>query len=251
MNNQNPLIPQGSLLEQKDKGRARVRIAVLFVLAVHGIVMLTLLMQGCRRDEGVPPSGEPTNAPPTFVEPSNAPPVVEPAPAAPPSSPPAAVVEPTAPPVPLPAAPSAQEYTVAKGDSFTSIGKKFGVTAKEIADANPGVDSTKLKIGSKLHIPAVTKPAAPAAAGAAPGEPSNGSQLYTVKSGDTLSRIATQHGTTLKALRAANSLKTDRITVGQKLKIPGKAAAAASATPVEPAPAGATSTPPVPAPVPQ
>ena len=34
MNNQNPLIPQGSVLEQKNKGRARVKIAVFFVLAI-------------------------------------------------------------------------------------------------------------------------------------------------------------------------------------------------------------------------
>ena len=47
MNNQNPLIPQGSALEQKNKGRARVKIAVFFVLAVHGIGLMALLMQGC------------------------------------------------------------------------------------------------------------------------------------------------------------------------------------------------------------
>src|SRR5881296_3269664 len=50
MNNQSPLIPQGSLVEQKNKGRARFKIAVFFVLAVHGIGLLALLMQGCRRE---------------------------------------------------------------------------------------------------------------------------------------------------------------------------------------------------------
>jgi LysM repeat protein len=51
-------------------------------------------------------------------------------------------------------------------------------------------------------------------------------KTYTVKSGDTLSKIATQQGVSVKALRSANNLKTDRIKVGQKLKIPVKAAAA-------------------------
>src|ERR1051325_4169510 len=53
MNNQSPLVPQGSMLEQntKNKGRARVKIAVFFVLAVHGVGLLALLMQGCRRDD--------------------------------------------------------------------------------------------------------------------------------------------------------------------------------------------------------
>ena len=45
MNNQNPLIPQGSALEQKNKGRARMKIAVFFVLAIHGIGLMALLMQ--------------------------------------------------------------------------------------------------------------------------------------------------------------------------------------------------------------
>ena len=61
--------------------------------------------------------------------------------------------------------------------------------------------------------------------GTAPSE-----QVYTVKSGDSLTRIAGQFGLKVKALRAANSLKTDKIRVGQKLKIPAKSATT-SATP--------------------
>ena len=60
-----------------------------------------------------------------------------------------------------------------------------------------------------------------------------------MKSGDNLTKIAAQHGTSVKALRAANGLKTDSIKVGQKLKIPAKAASApvtAPATPAEPVP---------------
>jgi LysM repeat protein len=44
--------------------------------------------------------------------------------------------------------------------------------------------------------------------------------IYVVKSGDSLTRIAKAHGTTVKALKAANGLKSDRIVVGAKLKIP-------------------------------
>ena len=44
--------------------------------------------------------------------------------------------------------------------------------------------------------------------------------VYVVKSGDTLSRIAKVHGTTVKAIKAANNLTNDRIVVGSKLKIP-------------------------------
>jgi len=41
--------------------------------------------------------------------------------------------------------------------------------------------------------------------------------IYVVKSGDTLSRIAKTHGISVKALKTANHLKSDRIVVGEKL----------------------------------
>ncbi len=49
---------------------------------------------------------------------------------------------------------------------------------------------------------------------------STGAAVYLVKSGDTLSHIAKTHGITVAALKSANALDTDRITVGEKLKIP-------------------------------
>ena len=65
-----------------------------------------------------------------------------------------------------------------------------------------------------------------------------------MKSGDALEKIARNNGTTVKALKALNNLKTDRINVGQKLKLPAKAEAASAAaapfsepTPVAAAPA--------------
>ena len=229
MNEQSPLVPQGSLVEQKNKGRARVKIAVFFVLAVHGIGLLALLMQGCQKEPTGNTQTEATNspAPPVFVETTNPPPTTNQA-AAP-------LVQPQTPENVTPQAPLAgtiaQDYKVTKGDNFTTIGRKFGVTVKEIAAANPGVESSKLQVGETLHIPAPTKAAVttatpttqPAANGSA-----NGEQLYSVVSGDNLTKIATKYGTTVKALRSANSLTTDSIKVGQKLKIPVKATASTS-----------------------
>ena len=60
----------------------------------------------------------------------------------------------------------------------------------------------------------------------------NSAAVHTVKAGETLTRIAHQHGTSIKAIRAANNLKTDRLFVGQKLKLPaGQASSASSETP--------------------
>jgi len=128
---------------------------------------------------------------------------------------------------------SGAEYVVVKGDSLAKIAKKNGVTLKALQAANPGVAPTKLKIGQKLSIPAggsaSTTSAAPSAA---VGGDTTGA-TYTVKSGDTLTKIAKKNGTTVKAIEAANGLSTTKIKVGQKLKIPSKGEAAA---PVAPAP---------------
>ena len=46
---------------------------------------------------------------------------------------------------------------------------------------------------------------------------------YTVKSGDSLSKIASRYrGVTVNDIKAANGLKSDAIRAGQKLKIPQK-----------------------------
>jgi LysM repeat protein len=63
---------------------------------------------------------------------------------------------------------------------------------------------------------ALEKTAAPVASGSS----STGGAVYLVKSGDSLTRIAKTHGTTVKALRAANRLTSDHIVVGEKLNIP-------------------------------
>src|ERR1039458_1462048 len=238
MNTQNSLIPQGSALEQKTKGRARVKVAVFFVLAIHGIgLMAFLLMQGCGQSKEAAAPTEPavTNTPP-LVRDTNPPPVTT-------STPPVVVTAPVMPietPVPPVIPAGATEYAIVKGDTFGTLAKKFHVSAKAIADANPGVEPTKLKIGQKIHIPTPAASSTPAVTGTAPVESAtaSGEPTYTVKSGDNLTKIAVHLGTTLKALRAANGLKTDSIKVGQKLKIPAKASApvAVPTAPLEPAP---------------
>jgi LysM repeat protein len=245
MNKSNPFVPKGSLLEQQSKRRSHMKLCVLCVL-VAGVVGLTaMLIQGCKREQQV----ETTPPPPdtnTVVADTNPPPMVA---SNPPVAPPPVVA-----PAPAPAPEAAgTEYVVVKGDSFAKIAKKNGVSVKAIEAANPGVAPTKLKVGQKLSIPATSgSAAAPATAGAqASTGSSTGEEAYTVKSGDTLTKIAKAHGTTVKAIRAENSLTTDHIKVGQKLKIPAKVEAAASApAPVvpAPAPAPAPSTTPAPAP---
>jgi LysM repeat protein len=233
MNNPNPFVPKGSLLEQQSKRRSRMKLGVLCVLVVGAAGLMGMLIQGCKREQISEPTPPPVDTNTVVVD-TNAPSVEA-------SNPPVAVPPVVAPaPAPVPEV-AGTEYVVVKGDSFAKIAKKHGVSVKAIEAANPGVAPTKLKVGQKLSIPASAGgAAAPAVTGgpAATGS-SMGEEAYTVKSGDTLTRIAKAHGTTVKAIRAENNLTTDHIKVGQKLKLPAKTEAVAPApvsAPVAPAP---------------
>ncbi|HSY17636.1 MAG TPA: LysM peptidoglycan-binding domain-containing protein [Candidatus Acidoferrales bacterium] len=249
MNNPNPFVPKGSLLEKQGQRRSHLKIAVSCVLAVSILSLVAMLIQGCKRDQPPADLGVDTNAP--VMTDTNTPPVDTNAAALPPMGMPtntAPVVVP--PPVVEPPVTPGSEYVVVKSDTLTTIAKAHHVTLKDLQTANPGVDSKHLKIGQKLVIPAST-----AMTTAAPTTGTStadaGGDTYTVKSGDTLTTIAKKHGTTIKALQAANSLTTTKIKVGQKLKLP--AAATVAPAPVEttaPAPAPMTLPASTPAPAP-
>ena len=230
MNNPNPFVPQGSLLEQQNKRRSRIKVGVFCVLAI-GIVGLTaMLIQGCKREQTETENQPSLETNGTALN-TNLP----------------AVVEASNPPVQLPSAmvnapavteTAMTEYVVVKGDSFAKIAKKFSVSVKAIKAANPGIEPTKLKVGQKLSIPASSGGAAASTAASAltPASSSSGEETYTVKSGDTLTKIAKANGTTVKAIESENNLSTTKIKVGQKLKIPAKAEVAAPVSaPVAPA----------------
>jgi LysM repeat protein len=235
MNNPNPFVPQGSVLEQ-NKRRSRMKLAVFCVLAVGVCGLTAMLIQGCKREQESLPPVE-TNAPP--IE-TNLPPVAT---NLPPVAPVATNLPPIAPVVPEAAA---TEYTVVMGDTMGKIAKAHGVKLKALEAANPNVQPTKLKVGQKLIIPAgsATAPAETPAVTAGAG---GGGDTYVVKSGDTLTKIAKAHGTTVKAIETENNLSTTKITVGQKLKIPVKAEVTAPAPVAAPAPAVAPVATPAPA----
>jgi LysM repeat protein len=275
MSTPNPLMPEGSL--QPSKGKSNVRIAVFTILAIHGVLLGGLLMQGCKRENKTavvePTDATATAATTTTVDPSATPSASQdPTTAAMDTSIPAANLAPvstgtpsgnattlastpipTAAPSRATAAPSVaatttpfaasdgsvapvtgdmKTHTVARGESYSTIAKKYSVTAKAIEDANPGVNPVRLQINQKLSIPAPS--AAPAVAARADGvavpEAAADGSTYVVKSGDALEKIARSHGTNVKTIKAMNNLRTDRITVGQKLKLPAKTPATLEAS---------------------
>jgi LysM repeat protein len=209
---------------------------VFSVLGLHAAVLMVLLGQGCRQE---PPSAKVEIA--NTVSPS--PPQVTNqtvlaqtnTPVAPTNSPTesAAAIPSVFPP------PANVEYPIAESDTFRKVARSFHTSVKAIMEANPGVEPTQLQIGQKIHLPLGVEPMATDALRTKLGELGTADRYYTVKAGDWLSKIADQFGVSVNAIRKANGLKTDRVDVGQKLKIPGKSSLRTT-TPATPRPGGTT-----------
>jgi len=261
-----PLLP-GSKLEQAAKSKSTFSIAA-FIFSAHVAVFLVVLLNGCNKessatnaepsaatnqiDLAVQPGAGDTNATAlphgadtnTVANPPGGavtfPPLasVTNAPVAPPNlgvTPP--VGSSTGDTTANEAAGAGSEYKIKGGDIAYNIAKTHGVSLKALKDANPNVDLGKLKPGQTIQIPAASASNSKAAATTIKADSSSeptatgATTAYTVKGGDTLGKIAKKHGTTPKAIRAANGLSSDKINVGQKLKIPGKGAAADTTEP--------------------
>lgn len=122
-------------------------------------------------------------------------------------------------------------YIVQPGDTLTSIARRHGTTVKALVAAN-GMASADvpLRVNQQLRIAAAGSAAAPAPAPAAPVSPrpaaptpTSQGGTYTVQAGDTLYRIARQHGVNPAALMQANGLTPEtanKIRVGTTLRIP-------------------------------
>jgi LysM repeat protein len=129
-------------------------------------------------------------------------------------------------------------YTIQPGDTLASIARQFNTTVEAIVQANHIVNPNLIYAGQALTIPgesAAPPPAAP--------PPASGGSTYTVQPGDTLFRIALQHGVSVQAIAQANGIgNVGLIFVGQVLAIPG--GSPPSTPPTTPPP------PPVPNPTP-
>ena len=133
-------------------------------------------------------------------------------------------------------------YRVKSGDMLSAICKTYGVRQKKVLELNPGLDANKLYAGRKIKLPGkvelkgddatnaaaqpvMSKPAAKAEAAKMPARASSykgATKEYKVKNGDFLGKIAAEHGITVKCLKEMNSLASNNIRIGQKLKVPAE-----------------------------
>jgi LysM repeat protein len=105
-------------------------------------------------------------------------------------------------------APQPGVHIVRQGETLQSIASMYGTTVDAIARANGIINQNYIWVGQRLTIPGG-------------GTSEAAGQTYVVQSGDTLSSIAVQFGTTAWAIAVENNLpNVNTIYVGQTLRIP-------------------------------
>ena len=100
-------------------------------------------------------------------------------------------------------------YIVQKGDTLYSIARNYGVSVNEIKRLN-GLINNNLTIGQVLVIKEGTN-----------SENINTStDIYIVKSGDTLYSIARRFNTTVDEIKSLNNKNNNTLTIGEELLVP-------------------------------
>ncbi|WP_077737012.1 LysM peptidoglycan-binding and 3D domain-containing protein [Bacillus sonorensis] len=105
---------------------------------------------------------------------------------------------------------SAKEIEVEKGDTLWGISQENGMNLKDLKKWNQ-LSTDLIVPGQKLNITSQ--------------EVKSDQKQYTVKSGDTLSRIAQAFGVAVNDLREWNNIKSDLIFAGDTIAINGKSTA--------------------------
>ncbi len=93
-------------------------------------------------------------------------------------------------------------HTVKRGESLTSLARKHKTSIENLRQWN-GLTGDRIMIGQVLKV----------------GQKPSDDAVYVVVRGDNLSHIARRKGTTVKLLMRINDLGSDRIYVGQKLRL--------------------------------
>jgi N-acetylmuramoyl-L-alanine amidase len=139
------------------------------------------------------------------------------------------------------------EYTIVRGDTISAIAGKYGLDTYAVLKLNNLQANTVIYPGQKIKLTGSATAAAPAPAAPVPAAPAGG-QVYTVKSGDTLSAIAARHGVKLSEVFDWNGLNMRSVIYpGQQVKVGAGAAAPAAPAPAAPAPAAPAPAAPAPA----
>ena len=125
-------------------------------------------------------------------------------------------------------------YTVKSGDTLSHIAAKHSTSAKKIADLNNMSLSDIIHVGDKLKVSGTANNDSSSNSSSNDSNSNSSSNsssssssettTYVVKSGDTLSKIASAHGTTASKIASLSGISTsDILHIGDKLTVSGKA----------------------------
>ena len=123
------------------------------------------------------------------------------------------------------------KHRVRKGETIASIAKKYNVSDSVIISHNKLSSKKTLVQGRKLKIPITReKQYAASSSSRQKGEKIKiaSSGQYKVKKGETLLMISRRFAISAAQIKELNNLKTDKIRVGQTLKLPQKKTSANS-----------------------
>lgn len=95
------------------------------------------------------------------------------------------------------------EYSIQAGDSLSNIAEMFGSNPEQIQHANQLTNINNIKAGQTIKIPLPTE-----------------QMVYTVKKGDSLSKISGRFRVPMQELIKVNNLKSHMLMADQKIRIP-------------------------------
>lgn len=102
---------------------------------------------------------------------------------------------------------SSNDYVVSAGDTLWAIARKFNVSVDDIKTLN-NLSSNNLSIGMILKIPLHSN------------KQNEETNVYVVKSGDSLWSIARMFNSTVDEIKSLNGLKSNVLRIGQRLVVP-------------------------------
>ena len=109
------------------------------------------------------------------------------------------------------------DHKVKRGESLWLIARKYGVRVKDIVVINKLGNAKYIRPGQHLQIP--TDGYAQYRKTSMVSSSKSKKIYHTVRRGDTLSEIAMKYRTSIRKVKKWNGLRSNRIYVGQKLKI--------------------------------
>lgn len=114
---------------------------------------------------------------------------------------------------------TARRHTVQSGDTLSAIARRYNTTVSRLKEWN-NLSSDLIRVNQTLVVGQGSQTSSDQSMSPSSSS-SSASQTthYTVKRGDTLSRIAREHNTTVSQLKSANGLRSDVIYVNQRLTV--------------------------------